>query len=95
LLTASISPDLFTAPPPGNAISLIKEGFRDKSKHLSDRAPRGARRRARSRARIRARKRRVARRHACDGRRVAAAAPVATTHCLWTRNPLFERIFGP
>jgi hypothetical protein len=34
LLTASISPDLFTAPPPGNAISLIKEGFRAKSKHL-------------------------------------------------------------
>jgi len=34
LLTAAISPDLFTAPPPGNAISPIKEGFRDKSKHL-------------------------------------------------------------
>ena len=33
-VTASIRPDLFTAPPPGNAISLIKEGFRDKSKHL-------------------------------------------------------------
>jgi hypothetical protein len=41
LLTASISPDLFTAPPPRNAISLIKEGFRDKSKHLRH----GARRR--------------------------------------------------
>jgi hypothetical protein len=34
LLTASISPDLFTAPPPGNAISPIKECFGDKSKHL-------------------------------------------------------------
>jgi hypothetical protein len=34
LLTASTSPDFFTAPPPGNAISLIKEGFRDEIKHL-------------------------------------------------------------
>jgi len=33
-LTASISSDLFTQPPPRKAISLIKEGFRDKSKHL-------------------------------------------------------------
>jgi hypothetical protein len=61
LLTASISPDLFTAPPPGNAISLIKEGFRGKSKHLRDHAPRGARTRDRPRARIRARKHGVAR----------------------------------
>jgi hypothetical protein len=64
LLTASISPDLFTAPPPGNAISIIKEGFRDKSKHLRESAPRGARTRARSCARFTAKNQRVMRRRA-------------------------------
>jgi hypothetical protein len=76
LQTASISPDLFNAPPPGNAISPIKEGFRDKSKHLRDRAPRGARTRARSRARSPARSRasrRADRHRVC----VATGAPGA------------------
>jgi len=94
LETASISPDLFTAPPPGNAISLIKEGFRDKSKHLRDSAPRGARRRARWRARIPARKRRdaydSARRHHAH----ADTGPATAAYCLWTGNAVFARIFG-
>ncbi|HEY5024289.1 MAG TPA: hypothetical protein VII76_04870 [Acidimicrobiales bacterium] len=94
LLTASISPDLFTAPPPGNAISLIKEGFRGKSKHLRDRAPRGARSGARTRARNSARKRRVTRPVRDAAVRTGDAVPVVAAHCLWTGKPVFARIFG-
>ncbi|HLN42553.1 MAG TPA: hypothetical protein VK215_08860 [Acidimicrobiales bacterium] len=93
LQTASISPDLFTAPPPGNAISPIKEGFRDKSKHLRDRAPRGARRHARSRARFPARSRAVARRERQRDCVVAPAPTARARNLLWTETAVFERIF--
>ena len=93
LLTASISPDLFTAPPPGNAISTIKEGFRGKSKHLRESAPRGARRRARSCARSTARKQRVAGRVCGATTDITDARDVMATDCLWTGKAVFARIF--
>jgi hypothetical protein len=93
-VTASISPDLFTAPPPEMQSQQSKKVFETKAsicviaRHAERADARGhepglQRGNTMSRADLR---------HTTV--RIVGAVPTVPAHCLWTGNAVFARIFG-
>jgi hypothetical protein len=94
LVTASISPDLFTAPPPEMQSQQSKKVLETKAS-ICVRARHAERARARGHAQGLQQRNSAWRADLHDTTApIVGVVPTVPAHCLWTGKPVFARIFG-